>query len=186
MSRPGPAPLADPAAAITLLSGDDWGPWLAAALQAATQSVLVSVYMISPYWRVPNRHGLNLLGLLQGCGQRGLTCRAVLADPRQINTREAFNARSGTALIAAGWKVRTLRGPHVLHEKLLVLDERITLIGSHNLSKASLTSNHDTTLAVESARLAQQAKRLFWTRWRAGVAFAPPATRPDPAARTAA
>lgn len=186
MSTPGPTPLSDPNASLILLAGDDWGPWLARSLKATTQSVLVSIYMISPYWRVPNRHGLNLLGLLQECGRRGLYCRALLADPRQINTREAFNTRSGAALIEAGWKVRTMKGPHVLHEKVLVLDERITLIGSHNLSKASLTSNHDTTLAVESTLLAQQVKRLFWTRWRLGAAFAPPAAATPTAARAAA
>lgn len=159
-------PILDPEARIRILSGDTWGPWLARALREARQSVLLSVYMISHHWRVPNRHRLNLLAELADCAKRGLTCRCITAASETMNTREAFNRTAATELQAAGWKVRPMTGPRLLHEKIILIDRRLTLIGSHNISKASLTSNHDTSVAIESETVAKETFRLFWQRWR--------------------
>jgi phosphatidylserine/phosphatidylglycerophosphate/cardiolipin synthase-like enzyme len=58
-----------------------------------------------------------------------------------------------------------------LHEKILLLDKQIAVIGSHNISKASAISNFDTSLAVESVLLAERLYRQFWERWRLAVPF---------------
>ena len=161
-----PIPIEDPAAQITLLSGDAWGGWITRALRAAEKSVLVSMYMVSPHWRVPNRFKLNLLDDLENCARRGLICRAILASPTTIATREAYNATAAKSLADAGWKIRMMVGARLLHEKTMIVDRRISIIGSHNISKASLTSNHDTSVAIESAPVAEAVYRLFWERWR--------------------
>lgn len=162
-----PKPITDPEATMMLLSGDAWGPWLIEALGKAEKSVMVSIYMVSPHWRVPNRFKLDMLAALQGCATRGLICRAILASPTTIKTREAYNNDAAEALAAAGWKVKMMTGARLLHEKFMILDRRLTVIGSHNISKASLTSNHDTSIAIDSIALADEAWRLFWERWRA-------------------
>lgn len=159
-------PITDPAAIMTLLTGDTWGPWLMKALQTAEKSVLLSIYMVSPHWRVPNRFKLDMLAALQNCATRGLICRGILAAPTTIKTREAYNNDAAKALAAAGWKVRMMEGARLLHEKFMLIDSRITVIGSHNISKASLASNHDTSIAIESEAMAAEAYRLFWERWR--------------------
>jgi phosphatidylserine/phosphatidylglycerophosphate/cardiolipin synthase-like enzyme len=58
-----------------------------------------------------------------------------------------------------------------LHEKILLLDKQLVVIGSHNISKASAISNFDTSLAVDSAALAERIYRQFWQRWRVAVPF---------------
>lgn len=151
---------------MTLLSGDAWGPWIIDSLSKAEKSVLMSIYMVSPHWRVPNRFKLDMLAALQSCATRGLICRAIMASPTTIKTREAYNNDAAEALAAAGWKVKMMAGARLLHEKFMIVDQRLTVIGSHNISKASLTSNHDTSIAIESAPLAEAAYRLFWERWR--------------------
>lgn len=158
--------IADPDARFKILSGDDWGPWLVKTLQAAEASISLSVYMISHHWRVPTRHKLNLLAELQDCARRDLACRGIVACSSQINAREAFNRDAAEALMEAGWKIRQMQGPRLLHEKIMLIDRRISIIGSHNISKASLASNHDTSIAIESAPLARQIFELFWRRWR--------------------
>lgn len=164
-----PKPITDPEATMTLLSGDAWGPWLIEALSKAEKSVMVSIYMVSPHWRVPNRFKLDMLAALQGCATRGLICRAILASPTTIKTREAYNNDAAKALTQSGWKVRMMEGARLLHEKFLLIDGRLTVIGSHNISKASLTSNHDTSIAIESEIVGADVYRLFWERWRAAT-----------------
>ena len=58
-----------------------------------------------------------------------------------------------------------------LHEKVLLLDKHLSVIGSHNISKASAVSNFDTSLAIESEALAQRIYRQFWERWHVAVPF---------------
>lgn len=159
--------IADPEARFRLLSDDDWGPWFARTLREATTSVLVSVYMISHHWRVPNRFRLDLLHELAQCGRRGLACRGIVAASSQIAAREAFNRTAAKVLIESGWKIRQIAGPRLLHEKIMLIDQRVSIIGSHNISKASLTTNHDTSIAVRSIPLARHLHTLFWQRWRA-------------------
>lgn len=160
------ATIADPDARIKILTGDDWGPWLVETLQAAEVSVSMSVYMLSHHWRVPTRHKLNLLAELEDCARRNLVCRGILAGASQIKSREVFNRDAAEALTVAGWKIRQMQGARLLHEKIILIDRRISVIGSHNISKASLASNHDTSIAIESAPLARQMFELFWRRWR--------------------
>ena len=53
-----------------------------------------------------------------------------------------------------------------LHEKIMIVDKSLSLVGSHNISKASATSNYDTSLAIRSIPLAERLHRQFWERWR--------------------
>lgn len=161
-----PPTITDPGATLTLLSGDTWGPWTIQTLRNAETSVLLSIYMVSPHWRVPNRFKLDMLEALKECATRGLICRGILAAPATIKTRETYNTEAASALESAGWKMRMMKGARLLHEKLMIVDRRISMVGSHNISKASLTSNHDTSVAIESAAFADAAYRLFWERWR--------------------
>ena len=163
--------LTDPAATLQLLTGDDWGPWLIEALKGARASIHFSIYMVSHHWRIPNRFKLDLLETLAKCAQRGLRCRGLLAASESIQSRTPFNQGAAEALTAAGWKIRMMPNPHLLHEKVILLDRRTVVIGSHNISRASLTTNHDTSIAVTSPDLAAQVYRLFWERWRAAESF---------------
>ncbi|KAB2924161.1 MAG: hypothetical protein F9K25_17915 [Candidatus Contendobacter sp.] len=158
-------PINDPAAQLQLLTGDDWGPWLVNTLNAAEQSIFLSLYMLSPHWRVPTRFKLDLLDTLARCARRGLQCRGILASSETINSRSPFNQGAAAILITAGWRIRGMR-QRLLHEKTLLIDRRMVIIGSHNISKASLTTNHDTSIAITSPLLAEQAWRIFWERWR--------------------
>lgn len=158
-------PITDPAATIQLLTGDDWGPWLVETLSHAQQSILLSLYMISPHWRVPTRFRLDMLDTLAQCARRGVECRGILASSETIQSRKPFNQDAAKALIDAGWKIHGMR-QRLLHEKTILIDRRLAIIGSHNISKASLASNYDTSVAIESKALAEQAWRIFWERWR--------------------
>lgn len=160
-------PLRDPDANLWLLTGDDWAPWLVEAVNAATESLHLSIYMISHHWRNPDLGNLNPVQALKDAALRGLTCRCVIDQPNVVGRLGAFNVTAAADLQRAGWKVRVMPDARTLHEKILVIDKRLSLVGSHNISKASATSNYDTSLAVESTALAERLHRQFWERWRA-------------------
>lgn len=156
----------DPLAEIQIITGDDWAPWFTKAASEAQASLHLTYYMISPYWRGPNATSFNLVKVLASAAQRGLTCRLIIDQPNVAFTTRPFNARAGEALVRAGWKVRVMPDARTLHEKIMIVDKSLSLVGSHNISKASATSNYDTSLAIRSIPLAERLHRQFWERWR--------------------
>ena len=102
---------------------------------------------------------------------RGLNCRCIIDQPHVVNRQLKYNIKAAAKLQASGWKIRVMPDKKTLHEKILLLDKQIAVIGSHNISKASAISNFDTSLAVESVLLAERLYRQFWERWRLAVPF---------------
>lgn len=158
--------LADPAATIQILTGDAWAPWLVAALRTAARSVHISVYMISPHWRAPGWTSLDLVEELANVTRRGLDGRLIVDQPNVPYTTHPFNVKAARALAAAGWKVRVMPDARTLHEKVILIDRHLSIIGSHNLSRASAASNYDTSIAIHSAAVGERIYRQFWERWR--------------------
>ncbi|MGZ8944326.1 MAG: phospholipase D family protein [Methylococcaceae bacterium] len=154
-----------------LLSGDDWAPWFVEHIDQALSSLHLSIYMISDHWRSPDVGKLNLVDILVNAGLRGLSCRCIIDQPHVLNRRLPFNTKAARKMQAAGWKIRIMPAGKTLHEKILLIDKNLVVIGSHNISKASAISNFDTSLAVDSPLLAERVYRQFWHRWRVAVPF---------------
>ena len=114
---------------------------------------------------------LDLVNTLAQASVRGLNCRCIIDQPHVVNRQLKYNIKAAAKLQASGWKIRVMPDKKTLHEKILLLDKQIAVIGSHNISKASAISNFDTSLAVESALLAERLYRQFWERWRLAVPF---------------
>jgi len=156
---------------IHLLSGDSWAPWFEKEVNRASSSIHLSIYMISDHWRSPDVGNLDLVETLADAGHRGLNCRCIIDQPHVVNRRIKFNTKAARKLQDSGWKVRVMPSNKTLHEKVLLLDKHLSVIGSHNISKASAVSNFDTSLAIESEALAQRIYRQFWERWHVAVPF---------------
>ena len=114
---------------------------------------------------------LDLVNTLAQASVRGLNCRCIIDQPHVVNRQLKYNIKAAAKLQASGWKIRVMPDKKTLHEKILLLDKQIAVIGSHNISKASAISNFDTSLAVESVLLAERLYRQFWERWRLAVPF---------------
>ena len=114
---------------------------------------------------------LDLVNTLAQASVRGLNCRCIIDQPHVVNRQLKYNIKAAAKLQASGWKIRVMPDKKTLHEKILLLDKQIAVIGSHNISKASAISNFDTSLAVESVLLAERLYRQFWERWRVAVPF---------------
>ena len=156
---------------IHLLTGDDWAPWFVNAVDQAVSSVHLSIYLLSDHWRSPEVGNLDLVNTLAQASVRGLNCRCIIDQPHVVNRQLKYNIKAAAKLQASGWKIRVMPDKKTLHEKILLLDKQIAVIGSHNISKASAISNFDTSLAVESVLLAERLYRQFWERWRLAVPF---------------
>jgi phosphatidylserine/phosphatidylglycerophosphate/cardiolipin synthase-like enzyme len=64
------------------------------------------------------------------------------------------NESTATKLREAGISVFFDRKDVTTHSKLIIIDERIVFIGSHNLTDSALQKNNETTIMVESEEMA--------------------------------
>jgi phosphatidylserine/phosphatidylglycerophosphate/cardiolipin synthase-like enzyme len=155
-------------AKVTLLTGDDWSVFLERSLNNATTSVYVSVYLFSHHWGKVVVGRTDLYGALQNVAKRGLDCRAVLNTPVKVPGLGRMNKPAGDALESAGWKVRYMPKGRVLHEKIIIVDMKSVIIGSHNISKSSAARNYDTSICIENVHIAKLMLLQFSSRWRVG------------------
>lgn len=150
---------------ITLLSNGEFGVYLKNALREAKQTVKASAFLVSHRWASTPRTGINLIQEIREVAARGIKCRAIIA---QVNTRltpETPNVGAIKLMLEWGWDVRMTRG-RTHHEKLWIIDDNIVIIGSHNISGASITRNNELSVAIECPHQAGLAKMIWWSRWR--------------------
>ena len=100
-----------------------------------------------------------------GVAGRGVKFRVILnieASGHKI-TRE----NSHTQRILAEQKIHVKFGPQfpTTHSKIFIIDDQFVVIGSHNLSKRSVTVNYESSVLINSRAVAQEFKRYFETLW---------------------
>ena len=111
---------------------------LHAMLLAGIMGARHRVWIVSPFF-VPDDALQSALHL--AC-RRGLDVRIVV--PRRSNQRQADWVRTSylRELGAAGGRV-FMFGPAVLHAKIVILDDRVAMVGSANFDMRSLFINHE-------------------------------------------
>lgn len=71
------------------------------------------------------------------------------------------NAETAERLKQAGIRVCMDAPDRVTHTKLVVIDRLYVLIGSHNLTQSALKYNHEASVWIDSAPLAEEALRYM-------------------------
>ena len=130
-----------------LASGPDMpDDTLHAMLIAGVAGARQRIWIVSPFF-VPDDALQTVLRL--AC-RRGIDVRVLV--PRRSNMRLADLVRTAylDELAAAGARIELFEGT-VLHAKLLVIDDRVAMVGSANLDMRSLFTNHEVAVVLYSA-----------------------------------
>lgn len=163
-------PVADglPAQQVTALIGSRYYSRLQTLFAAAQQSIEVCMFHIAlPTPTHPVRHLLQ--GLVDAC-QRGVSVRVLVDQDREADPylSTVINAPAVQFLKDNGVPVRSDPADLLLHSKLVLIDDRQALIGSHNWSAGSFFVFDDLTLLVESPQLVAVQRQRFNELWAAG------------------
>lgn len=119
---------------------------LHAMLLAGILGAQQRIWIVSPYFAPDDA----IQSVLRLACRRGVDVRIIV--PRRSNMWLADRVRGSylTELAALGAAVR-LYVPTVVHAKLLVLDQRVALVGSANFDMRSLFTNHEVAVVMYSA-----------------------------------
>ncbi|MCP5068399.1 MAG: DUF655 domain-containing protein [bacterium] len=154
-----------PVEKVGVLLGSDYYFQLLELIAHADTSVFVLMFHAA----LPDEHHptRQLLTALAAAKARGLDVRVILDRDRDTDPYKSsvINAAAHTFLNGHGVPCRFDSPERLLHTKLVILDGRLSLVGSHNWSAGSYFQFDDLTLAVYSEQVAGRYVERFEASW---------------------
>lgn len=95
--------------------------------------------------------------------------RVILDFPRRYKPNYHCNAFSMRRFKDAHFDVRFLNSGDTLHAKLFILDNRIAIFGSHNLTTKSVVSRYDISLLLDDPSLLTYFADYFNLLWQNSI-----------------
>lgn len=134
---------------MRLLRDREYLPYLIRVIEKARREIEASIFLIDP-GRGAKQPVPVILKALQNAQKRGVRIRIATDNifwnkPSGKRLREEARQRD----LSIEWDDKHT----VLHEKTVRIDGRLTLLGSHNWTSASLLENHELSIALPSSTL---------------------------------
>ena len=147
------------AEAQLLLDGDYFAA-LVNGIDRAREEISLSAYL---FRTIENAQGYPeaVLKRLVAAAGRGVRVEAILERNREDSDLSRNNAETAERLRQGGIRVCLDSPDRQTHTKLVVIDRRYVLIGSHNLTQSALKYNHEASVWIDSAPLAEEALRYI-------------------------
>jgi len=124
-------------------------------IQEAKHSVQVMMFEMGYYDRNPNTPSNLLIKELIDAKKRGVKVEVIL-EVREGEDRTAKRNRHAGKILSDGGVEVIYDSPFkTTHAKLMVVDGKITLLGSTNWTYYALTNNHEASILIRSKEVAK-------------------------------
>lgn len=133
-----------------LLIGREYPDSIIEAVRQAQNSIAILMYDWRWYSRQPAARIQKLNHEIVLAIRRGVGVRAVLNNSSIVQT-----------LKSQGIDARCLNSKRVMHIKLVIIDQKILFIGSHNLSINAFELNHEMSLKIEEPEIISKCVNFF-------------------------
>lgn len=153
---------------VTPLIGRDFFTNLYSILHKAERSVLFTCFQSSYNAQKETSKTGRLLQQIYRAHERGVVVKAVVNKPRSGKQIAAANNHFINFLASGSIPYRLGRLDDTVHAKFFIIDNRILIVGSHNLTDAGLWDNYEASLAVESESAALTYLSYFDYLWQRG------------------
>ena len=108
------------------------------------------------------RWDLNILGSALGCFNQSV----VRAARRGVKIRSIVNSGANLELMrGVGINSKTLKRSGLVHAKVLIIDNKCVIIGSHNLSNNAFSENLEASVYLPCSNIAQNFTDYFNKIW---------------------
>lgn len=134
---------------------------IAEAIARSNRYIDLLAYAISPAPIMDSTLQPSIFSTLLQLPARNLQCCAIIASHAQHSPHEAANSMAATELHRHGWQVLRYPVKPVMHAKLLILDRRRIIMGSHNMTTAALEHNRELSIITSNAHAVSDAFDFF-------------------------
>jgi phosphatidylserine/phosphatidylglycerophosphate/cardiolipin synthase-like enzyme len=146
---------------IQLLLDRDYFPEVKKIINDSNRSIKMIMFEASYYKKFKNSPSNQLIDALIKAKKRGIDVEVIL-DIRQKSDRSTKrNLETGKMLTNAGVEVTFDTEQITTHSKLLIIDEKIIVIGSTNWTYNALTANHESSIVFDSRETATELIGFF-------------------------
>ena len=130
-------------------------------LSNAKKSIQVMMFEACFYGKHPNSPSNILIGELISARKKGVRVEVILETSDRGDRATERNRLTGKMLSKEG--VEVIYDPLFVttHAKLIIIDGRISLLGSTNWTYHALTSNHEVGVLIESDEVARTLQYYF-------------------------
>jgi phosphatidylserine/phosphatidylglycerophosphate/cardiolipin synthase-like enzyme len=146
---------------VILLTNEDYYPALIKAVDEAQSEIFMSIFSFKAGVH-KNSYPDRIMGHLAKAVKRGVNVKVILETTGRLeNELNAQNRRTGKLLEEKGVRVYFDSPRTTTHTKLIVIDERVVILGSHNLTQSALKHNNEISILLERPDLAKRARNYM-------------------------
>ena len=159
--------VAEPSAAahVTPLPGGTYIQRLRQVLGEAKTNIDIMQYQWNWYPHKPESTIQKLNQEILGCMRRGVKIRVIMNQEGAGHRLTTINLNTKNNLEAAGAKIKLGQRIPIVHAKYWIIDDDICILGSHNLSQRSVTSNDEVSAEIRSREFVREVKNYFELAW---------------------
>lgn len=121
-----------------ILIGKEYAKRVTQLIQEAKSEVLVSVFLWNYYYQDPACEVSQFNIALIHAVQRGVKVKGLVASTAKLKK-----------MIEAGCKIKESCFAHKLHNKIVIIDYKYVILGSHNITKNALGRNYEVSNLFE-------------------------------------
>jgi cardiolipin synthase len=135
-------------------------------IQNAEKSIDLVLYEFK--WYDNNNTVVQLRDLLVKKAGEGIEIRLILDQSKwygQITELSKENKRTGDYLAERGIQVKYDSLKQTTHNKLLIIDNTITILGSHNWGSSALTKNNEASVMIKDIEISEYYEDYFENLW---------------------
>ena len=152
-----------PGCPAVLLANEDYFPALIEAIDEAQSEIFVCIFSFKTDMH-KDSYPDRILGHLARAAKRGVKVTVIMEIAgRGDDELSMQNRQTGELLEAKGVKVYFDSPRKTTHTKLIVIDERLVILGSHNWTQSALKHNNEISILLERPDLATRARNYMLT-----------------------
>ena len=146
-----------------LLTNKDYLPVLIKAIDEAQSEIFISIFSFKAGIH-KNSYPDRVLMHLAKAVKRGVNVKVILETSGRLNDElNTQNRQTGKLLEEQGVKVYFDPPRTITHTKMIVIDEKVLILGSHNLTQSALKYNNEISIMISRPDLAKGARDYMLT-----------------------
>ncbi len=139
----------------------EYVPALHEALQNATKSIHIFIFTFRYYPNYPHDANSVIIGDLIAAKQRGVDVKVIMDCSSWNRSNTLKNKMVGDSLKKVGIEVYYDPVDITSHDKLVIVDDSLVFVGSHNWSYFALERNNEASVKVVSKEVARAYEEHF-------------------------
>jgi phosphatidylserine/phosphatidylglycerophosphate/cardiolipin synthase-like enzyme len=141
---------------VILLENRDYFTTLLKAIDNAQKEIIMSFFLFK-MGKHPNNYPEILTDHLEKAAKRGMRIEIVLERSDKISSDvDQDNCKTAELLKDRGIFIYFDYPQRTTHTKVVVIDRRYTIIGSHNLTQSALKYNNELSVLIDSKPIAEK------------------------------